>query len=80
MGWDQSSSTLEYKEYTKLTATTEGGGGGGGIALQADQEHFILTLSESFDSHVPPASFAPPPLPPRLALFCFVLKYAFVIQ
>ena len=30
MGWDQSSSTLEYKEYTKLTATTEGGGGGGG--------------------------------------------------
>ena len=49
MEWDQSSSTLEYKEYTKLTATTEGGGGG--IALQADQEHFILTLSESFDSH-----------------------------
>ena len=42
MEWDQSSSTLEYKEYTKLTATIEGGGG---IALQADQEHFILTLS-----------------------------------
>ena len=79
MEWDQSSSTLEYKEYTKLTATIEGGGGGG-IALQADQEHFILTLSESFDSLLPPSSFSPPPHPPRLALFCFVLKYAFVIQ
>ena len=78
MEWDQSSSTLEYKEYTKLNATTEGVGGGG-MALQADHEHFILTLSESFDSLFPPSSFSPPP-PPRLALFCFVLKYTFVIQ
>ena len=79
MGWDQSSSTLEYKEYTKLTATTEGGGGGG-HSLTGGSGTFYPDTIRILRLPLAPFLLLPPPLPPRLALFCFVLKYAFVIQ